>query len=97
MLGLDQVHVIRHKVLAEGQSARQVAEMGVSRNAVRDHLSRPESARVEHGPRARPVFSAIEPKMADLLTAWRTEATPKQRLTGARHTAPWVRPGSRSA
>ena len=32
---MDQVHVIRHKVLVEGLSARRVArEMGVSRNTV---------------------------------------------------------------
>ncbi len=32
---MDQVNVIRHKVLVEGLSARRVArEMGVSRNTV---------------------------------------------------------------
>jgi transposase len=33
---MDQVHVIRHKVLVEGQSGRAVArQLGVSRNTVR--------------------------------------------------------------
>jgi DNA-binding NarL/FixJ family response regulator len=35
MLRMDQVHVIRHKVLCEGASIRQVArELGLSRNTV---------------------------------------------------------------
>ena len=40
---MDQVHVIRHKVLVEGLSARRVArEMGVSRNTVQSRLKRLE-------------------------------------------------------
>ena len=39
MLRMDQVHVIRHKVLIEGRSRRSVArEMGLSRNTVRRYL-----------------------------------------------------------
>jgi lambda repressor-like predicted transcriptional regulator len=39
MLRMDQVHVIRHKVLVEGCSMRRVArEMKVSRNTVRHYL-----------------------------------------------------------
>ena len=35
MLKMDQVHVLRHKVLNEGQSIRRVArELGLSRNTV---------------------------------------------------------------
>jgi Helix-turn-helix domain of resolvase len=45
---MDQVHVIRHKVLVEGQSARRVArEMGVSRNTVKRYLARAAPTRVE--------------------------------------------------
>jgi transposase len=41
MLRMDQVHVIRHKVLLEGKSVRSVAkEMGVSRNTVAPSISR---------------------------------------------------------
>lgn len=37
MLRMDQVHVMRHKVLVEGRSRPSVArEMGVSRNTVRN-------------------------------------------------------------
>ena len=39
MLRVDQVHVIRHKVLVEGLGVRRVArEMRVSRNTVRKYL-----------------------------------------------------------
>ena len=35
MLKMDQVHVVRHKVLVEGLSVRKVArELGVSRSTV---------------------------------------------------------------
>ena len=38
---MEQVHVIRHKVLIEGLSQRQVArEMGLSHNAVRIGVKR---------------------------------------------------------
>ncbi len=55
MLKMDQVHVLRHKVLKEGQSIRRVArELGLSRNTVaqlsllhevhnRDKCERPRS------------------------------------------------------
>ena len=39
MLKVEQVHVIRHKALVEGESQRKVArEMGVSRNTVKKYL-----------------------------------------------------------
>ena len=48
MLRMDQVHVIRHKVLVEGLSIRRVArEMGVSRNTVRKYLKVSEPGRRE--------------------------------------------------
>ena len=44
MLRMEQVHVIRHKVLREGQSIRQVArEMGVSRNTIEEVSARGRS------------------------------------------------------
>ena len=66
MLRMDQVHVIRHKVLIEGRSRRSVArEMGVSRKTVRKYLRISEPRRVETEPRARPVLetgtSALAP------------------------------------
>lgn len=37
---MDQVHVVRHKVLVEGQQIRRVArEMGIARNTVRKYLA----------------------------------------------------------
>lgn len=43
MLRMDQVHVIRHKVLIEGQSIRRVArEIGLSRLTVRKYLDSSE-------------------------------------------------------
>ncbi len=46
MLKMDQVHVLRHKVLNEGQSIRRVArELGLSRNTVAKYLDQPEPVR----------------------------------------------------
>lgn len=43
MLRMDQVHIIRHKVLVEGQAIRSVArQLGVSRNTVRKYLKQSE-------------------------------------------------------
>jgi transposase len=80
---MDQVHVIRHKVLVEGRSQREVArELGLSRNTVAKYLEQAEPRRVESQPRARPVLERVSARLTELLTSWRT--TRKQRLTGAR-------------
>ena len=48
MLRMDQVHVIRHKVLVEGRSIRKTAkDLGVSRNTVRRYLKLSEPIRKE--------------------------------------------------
>jgi transposase len=48
---MDQVHVIRHKVLAEGRSVRSVArQTGVSRNTVHKYLLVSAPARGAAGP-----------------------------------------------
>lgn len=48
MLRVDQVLVIRHKVLHEERSVRSVArEFGVSRNTVQKYLSQAEPIRQE--------------------------------------------------
>ena len=52
MLRVEDVHVLRHKVLVEGLSRRQAArELGISRNTVRRYLRLPEPVRVEREPR----------------------------------------------
>ena len=57
MLRVDQVHVIRHKVLVDGRSQRQVAkEFGISRVTVRKYVEGAEPVRREAGPRVRPVW-----------------------------------------
>ena len=49
---MDQVHVVRHKVLVEGRPQRQVArELGISRVTVRKYLDQAAPARQETQPR----------------------------------------------
>ena len=70
MLRVDQVHVIRHKVLVEGRSQRQVAnEFGISRVTVRRYVEGAEPVRREAGPRARPVWKKVGPRIEALLGA----------------------------
>ena len=85
MLRMDKVHVIRHKVMVEGQSIRSVAqEMGVSRNTVAKYLELPEPVRVERVPREKPVMEKVAPRIDEILEEWKHRLTPKQRLTGSR-------------
>lgn len=85
MLRMDQVHVIRHKVLVEGRSRRSVArEMGVSRNTVRKYLRVSEPRRVEKGPRARPALERVASRLEELMEEWSYRTTRKQRVTGTR-------------
>lgn len=85
MLRVDQVHVIRHKVLVEGLSRRQVArDMGVSRNTVSRYLQVSEPRRVEGLPRGRPVFERVRSRLDELVAEWRSRTTAKQRVTGRR-------------
>ena len=85
MLRMDQVHVIRHKVLREGRSIRSTArEMGVSRNTVRKYLKQSEPMRREPDPRVKPVLERVAPRIEELLEAWSSRTTPKQRITGSR-------------
>ena len=79
---MDQVHVIRHKVLVEKKSRRAVArEMGVSRNTVREYLERPAP---EYGPRKtvpRPVWARVGARILELLALAKQWTQGKQRLT----------------
>lgn len=85
MLRMDQVYVIRHKVLVEHRSIRSVAqEMGISRNTVTKYLEMAAPVRKEPVPRKRPVTSIIGPRIEEILSRWNGRLTPKQRLTGTR-------------
>ena len=65
---MDQVHVIRHKVLIEGISIRAVArEMGVSRNTVRKYLQESEPVRKCLVLRRKPVMEAVEGSLEGVL------------------------------
>jgi transposase len=85
MLRMDQVHVIRHKVLIEGRGIRQAAaEMGVCRNTVRKYLRESMPCRQQLRRRSRPVWEQIEPRLLELLAEWEPRTALKQRLTAAR-------------
>ena len=85
MLKVEQVHVIRHKVMVEGESQRKVArEMGVSRNTVKKYLGVSEPKRIERFPRRRPVLEGVKGRMDELIEEWEGRTTSKQRLTGTR-------------
>jgi len=85
MLRMDQVHVIRHKALVEGQSIRSVAkEMGVGRNTIKKYLELSEPVRVARQKKPSPVMEMIAPRMEEILAEWRGRTTAKQRITGTR-------------
>jgi hypothetical protein len=68
MLRMDQVHVVRHKVLVEGLPIRAVTrEMGIARNTVKHYLEHPMPLRVEAEPRARPVWGKVAERLQQLL------------------------------
>ena len=82
---MDQVHVIRHKVLVEGISIRAVSrEMRVSRNTVRKYLQESEPVRKCLVSRGKPVMERVEGRIEELLDEWSKRTTAKQRVTGTR-------------
>jgi transposase len=82
---VDQVHVIRHKVLVEGRSARHVAkELGISRRTVRKYLTETVPKRTETQPRGRPVWDAVRARVDGLLAESIQWTGGKQRLTATR-------------
>jgi transposase len=85
MLKVDQVHVIRHKVLVDGCSRRQVAkEFGISRVTVRRYVEGAEPVRREPQRRARPVWEKVGPRIEALLAASKDWTGGKQQLTATR-------------
>lgn len=82
---MDQVHVLRHKVLVEGRSQRKVAkELGISRLTVKKYLTEAVPIRQETKPRARPVWDQVRPRLEALLTASGAWTGGKQQLTATR-------------
>jgi len=82
---MDQVHVVRHKVLVEGQQIRKVArEMGIARNTVKRYLTQPVPVRVEREPRSRPVWDKVGARLEALLAQSPRWTGGKQRLTATR-------------
>lgn len=82
---MDQIHVVRHKVLVEGMSIRQVAkEMGIARNTARRYLV--DTPPVERRPteRKHPVTDAVRPRLHALLAEAPRWTGGKQRLTSMR-------------
>ena len=85
MLKVDLIHVIRHKVLVEGKSQRQVAEeLQLRRNTVRKYLGQSSPSRKKRKPKASPKRAAVGPRIDALLEEWEDRTTPKQRITGTR-------------
>jgi transposase len=82
---MEQVHVVRHKHIAEGQSVRQIArDMGLNRRTVRKYLRESEPHREEPGVRPQPVTSVVGPRIEALLEEWRPRLDGKHRLTSPR-------------
>jgi transposase len=83
MLRMDQVHVVRHKVLVEGVSIRKVArDLGISRNTVRRYVV--EGAAIGERAavtRASPVLDVVKPRIEALLGESPRWTGGKQRLT----------------
>jgi transposase len=83
---MDQVHVVRHKVLVEGRSQRAVArELGLARVTVRKYVAQAAPVRqAAMTPRPRPVWEVVAPRVQALLTESVQWTGGKQRLTATR-------------
>jgi transposase len=81
MLGMDLVLVVRHKVLVEGRSARDVArELGISRNTVRRYVEGAVPG-YDTASRGAPVLDAVRGRLEALLQDAPRWTGGKQRLT----------------
>ena len=94
---MDQVHVVRHKVLVEGRSQRAGArELGLARVTVRKYVGQAVPARSATAvPRPRPVWNAVGPRVQALLVESVRWTGGKQRLTATRLHALLVAEGHR--
>ena len=81
---MDQVTIIRHKVMRDGYSVRSVAlEFGMSRNTVRKYLTQSEPVRQETEPRPQPVRGQVQARVDSWMSDKR-QTTDKQRWTSPR-------------
>jgi prepilin-type processing-associated H-X9-DG protein len=82
---MDQVYVVRHKVLVEGKSYRRTArEMKISRNTVKRYVEGAEPAVRKAVKRERPVLDEVGPRIVELLEDSKDWTAGKQKLTAAR-------------
>jgi transposase len=85
MLKMDQVIVVRHKVLVEKRSVRSVArEHGISRNTVKRYVAGAAIGVRKTPKRERPVRAKLAPKIEALLAESTTWTQGKQQLTASR-------------
>jgi len=79
---MDEVFVVRHKVLVEKQSVRRVArEMGIARNTVRRYLRGAVPGVRRGSARPQPVTDKVLPRIEEILADSARWTTRKQRLT----------------
>jgi len=93
---MDQVHVVRHKVLVEGRTQRAVArELGIARVTVRKYLEQTAPGRTETTVRPRPVWDTVAERVQAVLADSVRWTAGKQRLTATRLHALLVAEGAR--
>jgi transposase len=82
---MDQVYVVRHRVLVDGLPARQVArEMGISRNTVKRYVDGAPPSLRQPVARVRPAQDAAKARLHALLDEAPRWTGGKQRLTATR-------------
>src|SRR4051812_39390266 len=82
---MDQIHVVRHKVLVEGVSIREVAKQkGMARNTVRRYLTDTPPVERQAPERKCPVTDAVRPRLHELLAEAPRWTGGKQPLTSTR-------------